>query len=109
MRHLTDILEKIRKAGLTVKLGKCQFAMSQCVYLGHIVGNGMVKAEMSKVKAIEKFPLQETKKDIRTFLGLTGYYRKFIPDYDHCSTLIRSNQESTPKFDQADGRSKEGI
>ena len=43
LKHLTDILERIRKAGLTVKLGKCQFAMSQCVYLGHVVGNGIEK------------------------------------------------------------------
>ena len=78
MKHLTDVLEQIKKAGLTVKLGKCQFAMSQCVYLGHIVGNGMVKPEMGKVEAVENFPLPET---IRTFLGLTGYHRKFIPDY----------------------------
>ena len=105
MRHLTDILERIRKSGLTVKL-----VCNESVRLSRAhVGNGMVKAEMSKVEAIEKFPLPETKKDIRTFLGLTGYYRKFIPDCDHCSTLIRSNQESTPKFDQADGRSKKGI
>ena len=81
LKHLTDILERIRKAGLTVKLGKCQFAMSQCVYLGHVVGNGMVKLERSKVEAIENFPVPENKREIRTFLGLTGYYRKFIPDY----------------------------
>ena len=64
-----------------MKQGKCQFAMSQCVYLGHVVGNGTVKLERSKVEAIENFPLPETKREIRTFLGLTGYYRKFIPDY----------------------------
>ena len=81
LKHLTDILERIRKAGLTVKRGKCQFAMSQCVYLGHVFGNGMVKLERSKVEAIENFPLPETKREIRTFLGLTGYYRKFIPDH----------------------------
>ena len=81
LKHLTDILERIRKAGLTVKLGKCQFAMSQCVYLGHVVGNGMVKLERSKVETIENFPVPENKREIRTFLGLTGYYRKFIPDY----------------------------
>ena len=63
-----------------MKRGKCQFAMSQCVYLGHVVGNGMVKLERSKVEAIEN-SLPETKREIRTFLGLTGYYRKVILDY----------------------------
>ena len=47
----------------------------------HVVGNGMVKLERSKVEAIENFPVPETKQEIRTLLGLTSYYRKFIPDY----------------------------
>ena len=69
LKHLTDILERIRKAGLTVKLGKCQFAMSQCVYLGHVVGNGMVKLERSKVEAIENFPVPENKTGDQDFSG----------------------------------------
>ena len=55
--------------------------MSQYVYLGHVVGSGIVQPEESKVKSVKSFPTPKTKKDIRTFLGLTGYYRKFIPDY----------------------------
>ncbi|KAL5516318.1 hypothetical protein EMCRGX_G001611 [Ephydatia muelleri] len=55
--------------------------MVQCVYLGHIVGNGMVQPERSKLQGVEAFSTPKTKKEVRCFLGLTGYYRKFIPDY----------------------------
>ena len=55
--------------------------MASCAYLGHIVGNGEVKPEQTKIEAVSAFPIPTTKKQVRAFLGLTGYYRKFIPDY----------------------------
>lgn len=64
-----------------MKLNKCQFAMSQCTYLGHVVGSGVVRPENSKVEAIRNFPVPRSKKAVREFLGLAGYYRRFIPDF----------------------------
>ena len=55
--------------------------MDSCSYLGHLIGNGEVRPEESKVQAMECFPTPVTKKQIRAFLGLTGYSRKFIPGY----------------------------
>ena len=81
VKHLRVIFERLRQAGLTAKPSKCQYAMSQCVYLGHVVGNGSVRPEPSKVESVRSFPIPRTKKQVRAFLGLTGYYRKFIPDY----------------------------
>ena len=79
--HLLGVLEQLRKAGLTLKPHKCQFAMTECVYLGHVVGNGIVRPEMTKVEAVEQFPTPSTKKEVRQFLGLAGYYRRFIPEF----------------------------
>ena len=81
LKQLGEILNRIGEAGLTVKVDKCQFGMKQCVYLGHVVGNGMIQPEVSKVEAVQSFARLETKTQVRGFLGLTGYYRKFIPDY----------------------------
>ena len=81
LQHLGRVLSCLREAGLTAKPSKCQFAMDQCVYLGHMVGNGTVRPEVSKVEAVQRWPVPETKKQVRAFLGLTGYYRKFIPQY----------------------------
>ena len=75
LSHVRLVLQRLREAGLTVKARKCQFGMEQCLYLGHIVGNGMVRPEMWKVEAISAFVTPRTKKEVRVFLGLTGYYR----------------------------------
>ena len=61
IRHLREILQWMGKAGLTVKPKKCQIAMSQCTYLGHVVGNGEVWPEESKIKAVEDFPIPKMK------------------------------------------------
>ena len=81
LKQLGEILNRIGEAGLTVKVDKCQFGMKQCVYLGHVVGNGVIQPEVSKVEAVQSFARLETKTQVRGFLGLTGYYRRFIPDY----------------------------
>jgi len=73
--HIRTMFAQLQGAGLTVKPRKCQFAMAECLYLGHIVGNGCVCPEVSKLEAIES---QQQKKQVRSLLGLTGYYRKFI-------------------------------
>ena len=97
LQHLRSILDKLREAGLTAKPMKCQFGMSQCVYLGHVVGSGVVQPEESKVKSVKSFPTPKTKKNVRTFLGLTGYYRKFIPDYASIAVpLTELTRKSAP-------------
>ena len=55
LRHLTIILQQLRKANLTVNPQKCQLGMAECVYLGHVVGRGVVRPERSKVEAIQAF------------------------------------------------------
>ena len=88
IRHIRDILQKLREAGLAIKPKKCQFAMDCCMYLGHVVGNGEVRPETSKIQAVLDFPTPATKKQVRAFLGLTGYYRKFIASYAELAAAI---------------------
>ena len=77
---LRAVLRALKDAGLTAKPSKCRFAIAECIYLGHIVGKGM-RPENCKIAALEAFPTPSTKNEVRTVLGLTGYYRRFIPDY----------------------------
>ena len=81
LQHLRSVLQRLREAGLTAKPSKCQIGMRHCIYLGYRVGNGEIQPEASKIDAVSKFPQPISKKDVRAFLGLTGYYRKFIPNY----------------------------
>ena len=56
IRHVSDVLQRLRRAGLTIRPKKCQFGMDSCSYLGHVVGNGEVRPEEAKLQAVEKFP-----------------------------------------------------
>ena len=102
LSQLRMVLDRIKKAGLTVKAGKCQFGTSKCVYLGHMVGSGTVEPELGKLQAVKAFPLPETKRQVRGFLGLTGYYRRFIPDYSSqaapLTDLTRKSATNTVKW-----------
>ena len=55
--------------------------MQQCTYLGFVVGSGLLKPEVDKLQAIKQLPIPKTKRDVRAFLGITGYYRNFIANY----------------------------
>jgi hypothetical protein len=68
--------------------------MSDCVYLGHLIGSGRVQPEELKVSTIRNFSQSLTKKHVHSFLGLTGYYRKFIPRY---ATLALPLTDATRK------------
>ena len=62
--------------------------MSTCTYLGHVLGNGEIKPQTTKVSAVKHFPIPRTKKQLRAFLGLTGYYQRFIPNYANIATPL---------------------
>lgn len=89
--HLEDIenvVKKLQEANLTVRPSKCKIGATQLKCLGHIVGNGSVTPDPSKVQAIQDFPLPVTKKNLKSFLGLTGYYRAYIAKYAEISVLL---------------------
>ena len=68
------------------------------MYLGHVVGNGVVQPERSKLQGVEAFPTPSTKADVQCFLGLTGYYRKFISSYgDIAAPLTDLTRRSAPR------------
>ena len=79
--HLRSVFTRLREAGLTAKPSKCTLGATTCTYLGHVVGNGVVCTEPIKLQAVADFPRPHTKTHVRKFLGLTGYYRRFIPNY----------------------------
>lgn len=81
LERLRRVLVTASDYGLNVRWKKCHFLQSQVEYLGHIVENGCVKPLKRKTLAVKQFPVPTNVKQVQSFLGLTGYFRKFIPRY----------------------------
>lgn len=79
--HLKRVLELLRSHSLFAKASKCSFAHKQVEYLGHVINEHGVGVDPSKIQSIQEWPLPQTVKALRGFLGLTGYYRKFVKGY----------------------------
>ncbi|CAM5157917.1 unnamed protein product [Eretmochelys imbricata] len=88
LEHLQKVFERIREAGLTVKAKKCQIGLNRVTYRGHQVGQGTISPLQAKVDAIQKWPVPKPKKQVQSFLGLAGYYRRFVPQYSQIAAPL---------------------
>ena len=75
---LREVLNRLRVAGLKLKLAKCDFLKREIVYLGHVISEEGVRVNPAKIQAISNFPEPKSKKNIKQFLGLAGFFRKFV-------------------------------
>lgn len=81
VEHLKLVLSKLREHKLFMKASKCCFAQSQLEYLGHIISDKRVSTDPDKTTAMVHWPVPKNVTALRGFLGLTGYYRKFVKHY----------------------------
>ena len=77
---LRTVLERLRSHGLTARPSKCNFAFSQIKYLGFVVGNDEVSPSKDKITALCETKPPTSKKQLRSFLGMISFYRKFLPN-----------------------------
>lgn len=75
------VLDSIREAGFTANPKKCTIGQEEAKYLGYTIGRGVIKPQVNKVEAIQSWPRPNSKKQVRAFLGIAGYYRRFIPHF----------------------------
>ncbi|CAM5144052.1 unnamed protein product [Eretmochelys imbricata] len=84
--QVRQVLDRLQEAGLTIKAEKCKVGMAEVSYLGHRVGSGHLKPEPAKVEVIRDWPAPHTKKQVQAFIGLAGYYRRFVPRFSAIAT-----------------------
>ena len=81
LRHLRAVLEELQRHQLFLKRTKCAFGATKVGYLGHVISEAGVAMDPAKVQAIRDWPTPRSARAVRGFLGLTGYYRKFVHHY----------------------------
>ena len=85
LQHLEEIFDQLWKAGLKLKLQKCSFFKKHIQYLGHLISDEGIQPLPDKLESITKMPTLQNAKQVKQFLGLVGYYRKFVPCFPDIS------------------------
>ncbi|GJT22234.1 retrotransposon protein, putative, ty3-gypsy subclass [Tanacetum coccineum] len=103
-RHLRIVLEILRQKKLYAKFSKCEFWLQQVAFLGHIVSADGIIMDPSKVEAITKWPRPTTVTEVRSFLGLAGYYRCFVEGFSRLALPLTQLMRKGEKFVWTDER-----
>lgn len=98
LKRLNIILKCMNDAGLILNPKKCCFGTTQLKVLGHVISSGYVQPDPDKVKAVKEFPVPKNVHDIRSFLGLCSYYRRFIKDFCNQAKPLQMLLKGDAKF-----------
>ncbi|WVZ94846.1 hypothetical protein U9M48_040683 [Paspalum notatum var. saurae] len=96
--HLRLMLQKLREHKLYAKFSKCDFWIEKVKFLGHVISNGGIAVDQSKVTEVQNWKIPEDVKGIRSFLGLAGYYRRFIEGFSKIAKPMTALLEKNIKF-----------
>ena len=96
--RLKEVFSRLRTVNLKLKPKKCEFFQTEVAFLGHIVNENGIQTDPEKISAVKLWPQPRCVKDVRAFLGLTGYYRKFIKDYAVLATPLTELTKKQCRF-----------
>ncbi|GET63041.1 enzymatic polyprotein, putative [Rhizophagus irregularis DAOM 181602=DAOM 197198] len=99
IEHVDKVLSKLRENNMIVKLKKCQFGLRNINFLGHIVGRDGLRPDKEKVEKIENMRRPKTVTEVRSFLGLCSYYRRFIKGFSKIAKPLLNLTRKNEKFE----------
>ena len=106
LERLERVLSKLKEHGLKLKPSKCEFCKTSVTYLGHVVSQSGVKTDPDKIRALASWPEPKNIKELRSFLGFTGYYRRFIKDYARIVKPLNDLLVGHPTYQSPDQKKK---
>lgn len=109
LESITKIFQRLKEVNLKIQLDKSEFMKRETSFLGHVVTESGIKPNPDKISCVQKFPLPTTQKQIKQFLGLAGYYRKFIKDYSKIARPITKYLKKDARIDVKDPDYKESF
>lgn len=98
IRNLEKVLQVASEVGLIINWQKCSFLRERVEFLGHIIENGYVSPSERKIEAVKNFPELTSVKRVQSFLGLSGYFRKFVPQYSVIARPLSDLLKADAKF-----------
>jgi len=98
-RKYNLLMERLRNANLKLQPDKCEFLKTEVTYLGHVISKDGVKPDPKKLEAVKQFPRPKSPKNIKQFLGLAGYYRRFIPNFSKLAKPLTNLLKNDTRFE----------
>ena len=97
---IRQVFDRPRESNLKLKPEKCEFLRNEVRYLGHVISENGVLPDKSKTKVIEEFPTPQTVKQLKRFLGLMSYYRRFIPGFSGLASPLHKLLNREAKYER---------
>ena len=101
-RLLRLIMEKLREHKLYAKFSKCEFWLEEVGFLGHILSAGGIAVDPAKIKTVMEWQAPTTQTEVRAFLGLAGYYRRFVEGFSSIARPMTQLLKKDKKFEWTD-------
>ena len=101
-QHLRMVLAKLREKQLYAKFSKCEFWLDKVIFLGHVISKEGVMVDPAKIQAVKDWNRPKTVTEIRSFLGLAGYYRKFVEGFSKLAMPLTQLTRKGTKFEWTD-------